>query len=235
MEWKLTDTYFSLEFDERVRALSSAIYGGGYRNISSFLNMRVDQNFEGKKTDYPPPEQTIASVIEAEGLPEPAAGMMTAASMNSFQYVSLRTCGLEVVCLLTSGLSNALAAGDPGDFAPRLMYSSPQTSRTGTINIAAGINIPLSDSALAEALMIITEAKSSVIFELDVKSIVSERTATGTGTDSAIVFCPAHDEGAGPSEKFCGKHTIAGELFARAIRSALFESLKKDRLFRDSD
>lgn len=230
INWCVTGDYFSLEFDQQVHALSSAILNGGFSRISSFLNMKVDMNFNGEKTDFPPPEQTIAQTASSLGLKKPFAGMMTAANMNSFQY-SVRSVGtVDVYCFLTSGLSNALAAGDRGVYEPQQFFSDRENSRFGTINIAAGFSIPLSDAALAEALMIVTEAKSSVLFDLGVKSSESERQATGTGTDSAIIFCskPDYKESV---EEYCGKHTVLGEALASVVRTALGESLKGDRLF----
>lgn len=232
INWRLTDDYFSLEFDSPVRALSSAILNGGLGNISSFINMRVDENFGGRKTAFPPPGQTIAETAEVAGLSKPFAGMMTAASMNSFQFAVQTLGNINVYCFLTAGLSNALAAGDPGEFKPLQMFKDLEHARFGTINMAVGTNAVLSDAALTEAMIVITEAKSSVLFELGVKSIVSARMATGTGTDSAIVFsAETPDKMPVLEEKFCGKHTILGEMFALAVRNALSLSLKGDKLF----
>ncbi|MBI9107853.1 MAG: adenosylcobinamide amidohydrolase [Spirochaetales bacterium] len=218
------DDYFSLSFRTPVRALSSAVLNGGLSGISSFLNMKVDENFRGMKTDFPEPRETLAERAEYLGLDSPCAAMMTAASMESFTYAERRQGGVSVFCFLTSGLSNALAAGDPAEFMPRQMFSSTQSARYGTINIAAGTNISLSDSAAAEAFIVCTEAKSSVLFERGVKSIRSERTATGTGTDSLLVFSP---QAAGRGEEYCGKHTKLGQLFAEAVREALSMSIDR--------
>jgi len=199
--------------------------------VNSFINMRVDENFGGKKIDFPRPEKTIAAAAGEAGLPEPLAGMMTAANMNSFQFMARKICGINAYCFLTAGLSNALAAGDPGDFRPQQIYSSAESSPAGTINIAVGVDCALTDAAMAEALIVVTEAKSSVIFELGVKSIVSKRIATGTGTDSALVFCASDGPAATSPESFCGKHTVLGEVMAEVVRGALSESLKVDKLF----
>ncbi len=230
INWSCTDAWVSLVFDKPVKALSSAILGGGLGCVQSFLNMRVDENFKGAEKDFPPPRQTLSEVIRSINLPEPASGMMTAASMNSFRYSFRTREDISVFCFLTAGLSNALAAGDAGEFLPGQMYSGSGNSRTGTINMAVGTDCPLSDAALTEALLITTEAKSSVLFELGVKSINSERIATGTGTDSAFIFC-RQPEASGPFEEFCGKHTVLGEMFAAVVREALFDSVKNDAVF----
>lgn len=230
IKWCAADTYFSLEFDHKVYALSSAILNGGYSHINSFLNMKVDMNLNGENTDFPPPDQTIEQTASNLGLKKPVSGMMTAATMNSFKYAVKSVGSIDVFCFLTSGLSNSLAAGDRGIYAPQQFFSNKLNVRFGTINIAAGFSIPLSDAALAEALMIVTEAKSSVLFDLGVKSSESERQATGTGTDSAIIFCSEPDDHK-IDEKYCGKHTVLGETLASVVITALKDSLKGDRLF----
>ena len=157
--------------------------------------------------------------------------MMTAANMNSFRYTAASIWGISIYCYLTSGLSNALAAGDKGAFAPLQMYTGPDSSPLGTINIAVGLDCRLTDAAMAEVLMVVAEAKASVIFELGVQSRESERTATGTGTDSALVFCPGNGDTGNAAECYCGKHTLLGGAVGAVVRAALFESLKNDKLF----
>ena len=64
INWQCDRDYFCLEFDSPVRSLSSAILGGGLNEIRSVINLRVDENFGGKKTDFPPPEQTLQEEAE---------------------------------------------------------------------------------------------------------------------------------------------------------------------------
>jgi adenosylcobinamide amidohydrolase len=213
------ENYFSLSFINPVQALSSSVLNGGFCEISSFLNMKVDENFLGSKSEFPEPRETLVERAAALGLSEPVAAMMTAASMKSFSRAERRTGDIAVFCFLTSGLSNALAAGDPADFMPSEMFSSPETARYGTINIVMGTNISLTASAMAEAFMVSTEAKSSVLFERGDKSRLTDRIATGTGTDSLLVFSPTAEPGQG--EEYCGKHTKLGQLFAETVREAL--------------
>jgi len=222
------DDYFSLRFSKPVISISSAVLGGGLSEISSFLNMKVDENYLGSRTDFTDPRETLAERAVSLGLAGPSAAMMTAASMESFTWAERKVGNFSVFCFLTSGLSNALAAGDDALFMPREMFKTRGAARYGTINIAAGTNIPLSDAALAEAFMICTEAKSSILFERGDKSILSERTATGTGTDSLLIFSPRLKE-PGLLEEYCGKHTRLGQFFAETVREALFESIARYR------
>jgi iron complex transport system ATP-binding protein len=57
--------------------------------------------------------------------------------------------------------------------------------------------------------------------DLNVKSPVSGKIATGTGTDSCAVA-----SGSGPVVDYCGKHVLFGELLAKAVYQALKKSLE---------
>ncbi len=220
-------------FSRSVPVLSTAVLGGGMSFASSVLNMKVRQNFLGLETDFVEPAESISLCASHYGLPEPCSGMMTAASMNSYCDALIEEQGVSVFCCLTAGFSNALAAGDRASFLPELLaekHSCKQPDiEPGTINIIAGTSIPLAPQAACEALMICSEAKTALIHERGIKSTVSEMYATGTGTDSILVFsAPAADSFESfrsDGEKYCGKHTKLGELFGRAVRQALGSSI----------
>ena len=105
------------------------------------------------------------------------------------------------------GLDNALAVGDPATYE----------EKPGTINLIVMLNQPLTESALVEATAMITEAKTRALFEAQVNSTVSDALATGTGTDCVAIACP---DGA-PTFRYCGKHTLLGELLGRVVSEAM--------------
>jgi adenosylcobinamide kinase/adenosylcobinamide-phosphate guanylyltransferase len=110
-------------------------------------------------------------------------------------------------------LSNALAVGDPATYE----------EKPGTINLIVVLNQPLTESALVEATAMITEAKTRALFDVRVKSTVSDSLATGTGTDCVAVACPTGI----PTARYCGKHTLLGELMGRAVSEAMEEGLRR--------
>ncbi len=190
------------------KVLSSAVLNGGLQKASALLNMRVE-----KHSPLPclAPEQTLLNKAEELALPSPTVGMMTAASMKSLgQHIEKRS-DLTVECWVTSGLSNIRRVGDKAD----------DKTEPGTINICLHINQALSDSALAEALILLTESKVTAIRDTDIISPVSGLPASGTGTDSHTVFCPDAE----PQHHYCGKHTTLGELIGRAVLQACSTSL----------
>lgn len=202
--------YLALIFPQPCQILSSAVLNGGLSQVHSLLNLRVDKN---APPPWPPAEQTLSEAAARLHLPGPVAGMMTAASMQSLGESQASLKGLAVHCWVTAGLSNLRRAGDPADAAPR----------AGTINIALHINQPLTPAAMAEALILLTEAKVSAIRDAGLLSPVSALPASGTGTDSHAVLCPPGPE----ALPFCGKHTLAGELIGRAVLDACRISIGK--------
>ncbi len=139
--------------------------------------------------------------------------MMTAASMNTFEIKKEFIDRTEILILVTAGLSNARRVGDKADY----------NNDAGTINIIMYTSAILTEAAMIEAVMIITEAKTAAIEELKIISPISGKLATGTGTDSVAVI-----SGYGPEKyEFCGKHVLLGEIIGKNVLDAVKRSIKK--------
>lgn len=205
--------YITLLLPKNHKVLSSAILNGGLSDTASFLNLKVDKDSSATIS----PQITLATKAKELALPQPTTAMMTAASMKSLGYAIESSGKLSVKCWVTSGLSNVRRIGDTSD----------ESKSIGTINIWLYINQTLSDSALAEALIILTESKVTVIRDKGILSPISNLPASGTGTDSHAVFCPYGDE----KLEYCGKHTLLGELIGRAVINACTISLDKSMSF----
>ena len=207
--------YLALVSSAPLRILSSAVLGGGLGYCHSLLNLRVDKD---APPPWPPAEETLSQRALQLNLPDPVAGMMTAASMQSLSDAHARiptdSGDLSVSCWVTCGLSNLLRAGDPVVVAPR----------AGTINIVLFISQPLTDTALTEALIMLTEAKVTAIRDAGLVSPVSGLPASGTGTDSHAVLCADNHKG---GEAFCGKHTELGQLIGQTVLQACTNSINK--------
>ena len=97
-----------------------------------------------------------------------------------------------------------------------------QEEEIGTINIIVLTSAILTDAAMVEALMIATEAKSAALQETGVLSPVSNKIATGTGTDAIAVV-----SGQGPElVAYCGKHVLFGEVLGRLVTDGVKASIK---------
>ncbi len=208
-----------ISLKEKYKVLSSAVAGGGLKTISDFIILKVDENYDGKKDKFEAPEITLKKFAYSKGIRKNFIGMMTSAKMESFREVEIENQSVKVSLFLTAGVSNAKRAGDKAEYTNinELKYEA------GTINIICLINLPLTDEALVEAIMIITEAKSVALQMLNIKTYDTKTIATGTGTDSIAVGCRIGKNGI----RYCGKHTLLGEIIAKSVIKALLSSLSK--------
>lgn len=208
--------HIHLAFNNPVEVLSSAILNGGHVFADHLININVEENFSGTKKEFPLPQDTIQQYAENNNWIGKSVGMMTSANLKSFRSSFRESNGIIVECFLTAGISNARRAGDHADW----QFFDEVQKNTGTINIVVGTNAKLSNAAMVEAIMIISEAKASVLEYLNILSPISNKIATGTGTDSTAVFC-----GNGREINFCGKHVLFGEMIASVVIDALKSSL----------
>ncbi len=146
--------------------------------------------------------------------------MMTAASMDSLRVTKKREQGVDIIVLVTSGLSNPRRAGDHAEH--RMMGAVSQDF--GTINIIGLTSATLTQPALVEALMIATEAKAAALQSLGIKSSISSGIATGTGTD-AMAMVSGQGE---TTVQYCGKHVLFGEILANLVIEAVTSSITRE-------
>jgi adenosylcobinamide amidohydrolase len=214
-----TSAHVHIQLPEPRPVLSSAAYNGGWIDADHLLILKVAENFLGSKGPFEPLPDTFGNYCRQQGWSGITTGMMTSARMTSFRNVHRSIQGVEITALVTAGLSNARRSGDPAEHR-----TFDETGmKSGTINIIILTNAILSPAAQVEAVMIATEAKAAVLQDIGATSPVTEKTATGTGTDAVAVVSGV----TAPKIVFCGKHTLFGEMLASATMEALFSSLGK--------
>src|SRR6266404_1208601 len=106
------------------------------------------------------------------GLPPDAVALMgTAANMNYAAVVTCEDKGLEVTAVVTAGVQgNAACAGDPASWREG---EAGWEKVGGTINTMLLINRPLTEAALARAVVTMTEGKSAALVRHAVRSLYS--------------------------------------------------------------
>ena len=207
-----------LRLPEGYRYVGTPVLGNGSGVSDTIINLRVEENLKGEKREFSHPRESLKAYAAAQGLSEDTIGMMTSASMNSYRSAVQERGKLLVEAHCTSGLSNARAAGDRAEYSYPFLYKPP----TGTINTILIVHWPMTGQAAIEGLLIATEAKSLLLFEQGVRSKTSRRMATGTGTDSLVLLSPRDRR---EPVEYAGKHTITGELIAKAVMESLKASL----------
>ena len=218
-EYENNDDYVVVKLKRSCWVLSSAVYNGGWVQASHLLNMRVQQNFLGEKKHFPTPEETLLAYGKEMGINGRIVGMMTSANMSSFRHESREAQNVTIDVLVTAGVSNAKRAGETAEFR----QMGEQVTQTGTINLILLTNAQLTPAAMTETVMVVTEAKAAALAELGITSPQTGAIATGTGTDAIAIV-----SGQTPTQiRFCGKHTLFGELAAQATIAAITQSLKE--------
>lgn len=199
------------------QVLSSAVWRGGLKNdvglianhtVSCDFNCTVDQ-CNSYITDF---------VIEPHRMPENSVIMLTAVPQQNMVYGYCDDY-LPMACWVTAGVSNALAVGDPAWWREKQI--------AGTVNTVLLIDAELTQSALANAFMLVTEAKVKAFYDLEIKSRESEEIATGTGTDCIAVI--SKKAGKNPF-RFSGTHTIFGEKIGQLVLSTIKRAIEKNIL-----
>ncbi|WP_308250572.1 adenosylcobinamide amidohydrolase [Nonomuraea rhizosphaerae] len=174
------------------RMISSALLGGGIGVRSWVLNAQVVAGY----SRMDPAEHLSCLAPAGDGV-----GMMTAASVE--RYARAADGGAEVVA--TVGLRvPTWAAAPEGSADPEL---APEV---GTINLMARLPVAMTDAALVNAVMTMTEAKTQALLEAGFP-------CTGTASDALCLAVRA----AGEPEIFGGPRSTWGARLARATHAAV--------------
>ncbi len=182
------------EFGPGWRAISSAMVGGGIGPVTWALNAQVVGGY--RRMD------PVEHLLEMAP-PGPGVGMLTAAAVDRFTRAAdggaeaLATVGLRVP---------TWAAAPDGVPDPEL---APM-HLPGTINIIVAVPVAMTDAALVNTVMTVTEAKTQALVE---------EGFPGTGTASDAVCVAVRQDG--PPELFGGPRSTWGARVARAVHDAV--------------
>ncbi|MEU7748779.1 adenosylcobinamide amidohydrolase [Nonomuraea sp. NPDC049158] len=189
------------EFGPGWRMISSALLGGGIGERTWVLNAQVVAGY----SRMDPVEHLLDLGPDGSGV-----GMMTAASVE--RYARAADGGAEVVATVGLRVPTWAAAPegatDP-ELAPMLSTTAPPV---GTINLMAAVPVAMTDAALVNAVMTMTEAKSQALIEAGFP-------CTGTASDALCLAVRAD----GPQELFGGPRSTWGARLARAVHSAVHQ------------
>jgi len=192
--------------------LSSAVVGGGLGSARHIVNMHVDKDYDGGS-----PEDDLAAFADSCGVQGAFVGLMTAAYTEHACVMAESRDGVSVAAVVSVGLSNTTNAG----------ITPPLATAPGTINAILLVDAALSPSALVNAVITATEAKTMVLAEWDVRTPDGDP-ASGTSTDSVVVACTQ----GGTGLSYAGPATTVGWLVARTVRAAITR-LCREKVERD--
>jgi len=175
-----------------MRCVASTPLGGGLGERHWVVNAQVPDAYD--RTDV---GEHLTEIAQALGCDGPGVGFLTAAAVERATHTTdgmvsvWATVGLQHP---TWASSDVTASGTP----------------VGTVNIVAFVESRMSDAAMVNAVITITEAKSQALLDHGVP---------GTGTASDAVCIAAHDEGS--IQSFAGPRSEIGAALARATYAAV--------------
>jgi len=192
------------------RMLSSAVHGGGLGERDWWLNTQVDRAYA--RMD---PERHVLEIAAGLGLTGQGVGLLTAADVR--EVTAARDGGVQAVA--TVGLGLPVRAAAPDDEIATEGRTDPRPTAPayipGTINVLVVVPVALSDAALINLVITVTEAKTQALAEAGVPG-------TGTSSDAVCLACPV--AGAGETaavEPFGGPRSVWGARAARAVHAAV--------------
>jgi len=194
-------------FEPAVLAVSSAVLGGGIGRRHWAVNAEVPLSYS--RSD---PDDDLRALAEALGLRGNGIGMLTAADVGAWR----RHEDEGAVAEATVGLTVPTWAAEPAP-APMPGPAPPP----GTVNIVAMVPERLSEAALVNAVMTVTEAKSQALWEAGVDG-------TGTASDAVCVLCPTDGPVEGPAHTYGGPRSLWGARLARAVHGAVSSAAPRD-------
>jgi adenosylcobinamide hydrolase len=212
------------------RVLSTSSRNGGQREDLKYLvnhqscegadhRARYSQIINFGDNRY---HDTTCAEIELE--PNAVAMMGTAANMNYAAVIMAEDGAVQVTAIVTAGVQgNAACASDPAAWRETESGWEKIAHIGGTVNMILLINSPLTEGALARAVMTMTEAKSAALQRLAVRSLYSREIATGTGTDQ---YCVAALLKKGDPLTSTSPNSKLGELIGITVRNATLEALR---------
>lgn len=198
-----------------LRVLSSAPLGGGRGTFHCLVNRHVDKDY--RESD---PAGEIRKWLAERGRdPEQALVLLTAARVEDVVVVEKSAPHVRVAALVTAGVGNAARAGDPGP-----VYT--QCPSPGTINIILVVEGRMTEGAMVNAVITVTEAKTAALQELKVRD-EGGRLATGTTTD-AVVIASTQRRKEGYVHSYAGTASPLGQAAGQAVREAVREAVLRE-------
>ncbi|MGB3257700.1 MAG: adenosylcobinamide amidohydrolase [Ornithinimicrobium sp.] len=185
-------------FAEPVTMMTSASVGGGLGPRGWLMNVGVPKRYD--RTDLAEHAAEVASGLDLAG---PGATFFTAADVARVKTAVEEGVLVEATVGITSPTWAADRSGGFTPWAP------------GTINIVVQLPVRLTEAALINMVMTVTEAKTQALCDAGVPG-------TGTASDAVAITCPM----SGLPEVFGGPRSLWGGRTALAVYAAVLSGSK---------
>ena len=170
-------SHLCLAFEKTRFSLSTAIYGGGFKEINYAVNQKLE-TFYPSEDRFPGgsvPEFLRLSILENGYDPAKACALLTAAKMEWRSVKTFSHKELLLDAVTTGGAEKTAArAGSPPLYTEKDGHFFP----VGTINIMISLNISLPSAIMTRAIITITEGKTAALQDLGIADVNNGLPAT---------------------------------------------------------
>jgi len=206
------DNVLAVFCDNTLKTVSSAFYNGGRKQVKAVLNVGVPEGYNDRSLHLDPLELITSSAAKL-GVTRDYLAMVTAAKIKNYRLVTQKANDFSVSIAATAGCKHGESSGEEMDVQ----------EIQGTINIIVLIDSNPTDSCMVASLITATEAKSAALRDLDVRSIYTGDSATGSITDS-VTIASTHQ---GKTISYGGPASKLGKIVGYCTRKAVTGALIK--------
>lgn len=198
---------------ERLYTLSSAVHPGGFSNSNRIINWKVPLTYQSDD----PVREIVRQYGEWGCDSKDTIGLITAAKLTHASINELEGDRFKLLCCTTAGTRNAARAG-----FPRSTFSAYSP---GTINTIIMIDGQMTESAMVNAVITATEAKTAALQQLGIVERATGESATGTTTD-AIVIGVSQAASWNAVHAYAGAATTIGCAIGEAVYETVLEATR---------
>ncbi|MHA7963162.1 adenosylcobinamide amidohydrolase [Paenibacillus sp. CAU 1782] len=208
---ELIEDRIQLHAPIHLHTLSSAILPGGFSRAKTMVNWHVPINYNCDN-----PRLDLISRCALWGLnAEETIAFITAANLKQASIQEVEGDCFNLLVCTTAGTRNAARAG-----VSRQTYSAYSP---GTINTMLAIQGAMTESAMVNAVITATEAKSAALQDLRILEHGTSYGATGTTTD-AIAIGVSQQALDGAVHAYAGAATTIGCAIGEAVYQTVLEA-----------
>ncbi|WP_372632253.1 adenosylcobinamide amidohydrolase [Cohnella sp.] len=205
--------HLSVECGRVYQTLSNAPYRGGPGRGERFVNWKVPLSY-----DCTDPSAMMREALLGWGYdPESAVGLQTAAHLTHASFFEEAGDECRLLVCASAGTGNAARAG-----MARETFSAYEP---GTVNLIVMVDGQMTESAMVNAVISATEAKSAAFADLDIRDHSHGCPATGTSTDAALVAVSQSDRYR-HVHRYAGAATTIGNAIGRLVYAAVHEAVR---------
>ncbi len=199
---------------KKFQCLSNAAINGGHIMSDSIVNHHVSLDFDHRNL-----EDVLKPIKNKYFLSDSMIGLLTAVEMDEAILKNGNVDDIDYTFIVTAGLTNV--SSPKIDNSSILKNDEMFKYKSGTINIILLVNCKMTEHAIVNLFIIITEGKVLILNMLNVR-INEGQLATGTSTDTIVVGFT----GEGQLVEWSGYATNFGQSIGQTLFKMLNKALK---------